>query len=331
LFTRGRGDNSLLDYTYLELDEWAVSKIAHMTAIDFFNVNGLKSRIEILIDSGTMVPLPAYAKIASRLNHFVRKMRPNRRSNGSSRTILDEFLPLKNPGKKMRASFTKKRRENNDISKAKFVTKFRDLTQTSLQNNESLGTRVSLWNLPGLSNRVRTFTFKFFNNILGLNTRISHFVPGQTRDCTFCIGTIGPISEETFIHIFYECPTTTSWHEKFLQKYFTDPGNLNRNQKLDLFFMGLLPGNAKDNIFVCMAIYLFQYCLWEEKLSKKKGSFNTLDLKFRELLTTLLHCNRKVRLAAENINIPLCRIFGATINRPAWTPAPARPLRRQPP
>ncbi len=175
LFTRGRGHNGLLDYTYLELDERAVNKIAHMTALDFFNVNGLKSRIEILIESGTMVPLPANAKIASCLNHFVRKMRPNRRSNGSLRTIMEEFLLLKNPGKKTRASLTKKLRENNDISKAKFVTKFRDLTQTSLPNKEILGTRVSLWNLPGLSNNVRTFILKFFNNILGLNTRISHF------------------------------------------------------------------------------------------------------------------------------------------------------------
>jgi hypothetical protein len=224
----------------------------------------LKSRIEILIDSGTMVPFPAYAKIASCLNHFVRKMRPNGRSNGSSRTILDEFLPLKNPGKKMRASLTKKLRENNDISKAKFITKFRDLTQTSLLNNESLGTRVSLWNLPGLSNRVRTFTFKFFNNILGLNTRISHFVPGQTRDCTFCIGTIGPISEETFIHIFYECPTTTSWHEKFLQKYFTDPGNLNRNQKLDFFLWEFYLVTQKIT-FLCAWQYIYSSTVYGRK------------------------------------------------------------------
>jgi hypothetical protein len=100
LFTRGRGDNGLIDYTYLELDKQAVNKIAHMMAMDFFNVNCLKSRVEILIKFGTTVPVPAYVKIASCLNHFVRKMRPNNRSNGSSRSIVDEFIPLKNPGKK---------------------------------------------------------------------------------------------------------------------------------------------------------------------------------------------------------------------------------------
>ncbi len=205
LFTRGRGDTNLIDFTYLELDERAAHIIANMTAMDFFNVNGLKSRVEILIDFGIMIPVPAHVKIAASLNHFVLKMRPNNRSNGSSRFIVDKFIPLKNPGKKIRASLTKKGREQFDVSKAKFVTKFQDLTQISLPSKEILGTRVSLWNL-----------FKFLNNILGLNTRISHFVPGQSRDCTFCLGTFGPISEETFIHLFYECPTTTDWHEKFL-------------------------------------------------------------------------------------------------------------------
>ncbi len=80
-----------------------------------------------------------------------------------------------------------------------------------------------------------------------------------------------------------------------------------------------------------MAILLFQYCILEEKLSKKKSSFSTVDLKFKELLTSLLQCNKKVRLDAEKINVPLCRIFGATNNTPAWTPAPARPLRLRPP
>ncbi len=233
-------------------------------------MNGLKSRIEILIEFGTTVPVPAYIKIAACLNHFVRKMRPNNRSNGSSRFIVDEFIPLKNPGKKLRGSLTKKGREQCDISKAKFVVKFRELTQTTLPSKETLGTRVSLWNLSGINNRVRTFLLKFFNNILGLNTRISHFGPGQSRDCTSCLGTIGPISEETFIHLFFECPTTTDWHEKFLNKYFTAPENLNREQKIFFFFMGLLPGTGKDNLFVSMAAYLFQYCKWEEKLCKKR-------------------------------------------------------------
>jgi hypothetical protein len=132
LFTRERGDNRLIDFTYLELDERASHKISNMTAMDFFNVNGLKSRMEILIEFGITVPVPAYIKIASCLNHFVRKMQPNNRSNGSSCFFVDEFIPLKNPGKKLRGSLTKKSKEQCDISKAKSVVKFQELTQTIL-------------------------------------------------------------------------------------------------------------------------------------------------------------------------------------------------------
>jgi hypothetical protein len=331
LFTRDRGDNRLLDFTYLELDERAFHKIASMTALDFFNVNGLKSRLEILIEYGTTVPVPAYVKIASCLNHFVRKMQPNNRSNGSSRFFIEEFIPLKNPGKKLRSSLTKKNKEQCDVQKLKSVVKFQELSQTDLPSKEIISSRISMWNQSGINNRVRTFFLKFFSNILGINTRISHFVPGQSRDCTFCLGTFGPISEETFIHIFFECPTTTDWHDKFMNKYFTATENLDRDQKKTFFFWGLLPRLEKDNLFVCMAILLFQYCIWEEKLGKKKSSFSTVDLKFKELLTSLIQCNKKVRLDAEKINVPLCRIFGAINNTPAWTPAPARPLRLRPP
>ena len=132
-----------------------------MTAMDFFNVNGLKSRMEILIEFGTTVPVPAYIKIASCLNHFVRKMRPNNSSNGSSRFFVDEFIPLKNPGKKLRGSLTKKKKEQCDISKAKSVVKFQELTQTMLPRKEIIGTRISLWNQSGINNQVRTFFLKF--------------------------------------------------------------------------------------------------------------------------------------------------------------------------
>jgi hypothetical protein len=129
-------------------------------------VNGLKSRMEILIEFGTTVPVPAYIKIASCLNHFVRKMRSNNRSNGSSRFLVDEFVPLKNPGKKLRGSLTKKSKEQCDVLKLKSVVKFQELSQTTLPSKEIIGSRISMWNQSGINNRVRTFFLKFFSIIL---------------------------------------------------------------------------------------------------------------------------------------------------------------------
>jgi hypothetical protein len=45
---------------------------------------------------------------------------------------------------------------------------------------------VRLWCGSGFSNRYPTFVFKFFNNILGINVRTSHFGLNATRYCFFC-------------------------------------------------------------------------------------------------------------------------------------------------
>ncbi len=133
-------------------------------------------------------------------------------------------------------------------------------------------------------------------------------MPNQNRNCAFCTD-MGQVSEESFIHLFFDCPTTRGWQEKFLSKYITPPGDLTREEKISFFFFGTLPGLKTDNTFVGMAALIFQYCVWEQKLTKKRPSFNTLDVKFNDTIISLLKCNRKVRNMAESINTPLCRHF----------------------
>jgi hypothetical protein len=286
--------------------------------------------MEIIIEFGFNLPVEAYTKIAKALNYFVRKMRPNNRNNGSSRSVITEFLPLKQPGKKMRNWITKDRIDKLDISKLKSFVTFQNLIGVNLPGKYTLSARISMWNISGITNRIRTFFFKFYNNILGLNIRTSHFVPNQNRNCTFCSAS-GQNNDETFIHLFFDCQTTRGWQERFLEKYILPGGGLSREEKIGFFFFGTLPGQKTDNSFVGMAALIFQYCIWEQKLAKKLPSFSTLDIKFNDIIFSLLKCNRKVRNMAETINLPLCRNFGATNNHPAWRPAPAIQQRRQPP
>ncbi len=47
---------------------------------------------------------------------------------------------------------------------------------------------------------------KYFNNLLGLNLRLSHFVANQQRGCTFCsLNNVAIIPDKTFSHLFYDC------------------------------------------------------------------------------------------------------------------------------
>ncbi len=330
IFVREQGNRELLDYKYLELDERVANKISSMTAMDFFNVNGLKTRMEVILEFGFNLSVEAYAKIATSLNYFVRKMRPNNRNNSSVRSVIDEFLTLKQPGKKTRLWIAKNQRDKFDIAKAKSFVTCRNLIGVELPDKNILSARISMWNTSRITNLVRKCFKKFYNNILGLNVRTSHFVPNQNRNCAFC-SDMGQISEESFIHLFFDCPTTRGWQEEFLSKYIIPPGDLTREEKISFFFFGTLPGFKSDNTFVGMAALIFQYCVWEQKLTKKRPSFNTLVVKFNDTIISLLKCNRKVRNMAESINLLLCRHFGATNNLPAWRPAPAVQQRRKPP
>ena len=61
---------------------------------------------------------------------------------------------------------------------------------------------------------IREFSFKFFNNSLGLNQRLARYVGGRGEECTFCsIANKGPNVPETFIHFFFDVKllTQVSW------------------------------------------------------------------------------------------------------------------------
>jgi hypothetical protein len=88
-----------LDHVYLEIDENDTKILSRLPAKGFYNVNGLKTRIELNMDYRVNLSIESYVKIATCLNHFVRRMKPNARNNGSYLSLSENFLHLKDPGK----------------------------------------------------------------------------------------------------------------------------------------------------------------------------------------------------------------------------------------
>jgi hypothetical protein len=63
------------------------------------------------------------------------------------------------------------------------------------------------WNKTVFSSRINMFKFKFYNNRLGTNNRISHFNREVDAGCTFCnLAGPRPVPVESFKHIFFDCP-----------------------------------------------------------------------------------------------------------------------------
>jgi hypothetical protein len=131
-------------------------------------------------------------------------------------------------------------------------------------NSECSSLVNQFWNTGFYTNQMRTFLFKFHNNILPTNTMLSHFVRGQTRNCTFCDLNYNPDpEEETPYHLFFSCPTTEVLRTQFYAWLFNDDQfQINRHE---FFCCGV--GVRKQ--VVNMAVNnLFKFYIWENKLRK---------------------------------------------------------------
>ena len=228
IFFRGPGNKEPLDLTYLGIQEGTLHPVCYLTAKEFFDNNGLRTRMDLAFTYGLEISVEAYGLLARCLNHYVARIRPNRLNNGSIVSIKEDYQKVKKPGKKIRIAMAKHRKKCFDIKKAKATVTFCEVSGTVFTDPDSYGFRISIWSTRGLLNRTRTFLFKYFNNILGLNVRLSHFVNNQQRGCTFCsLNNVGNLPDETFSHLFYDCETTKSWHLQFLREHF--PANLFNN------------------------------------------------------------------------------------------------------
>jgi hypothetical protein len=128
-----------------------------------------------------------------------------------------------------------------------------------------------------------------------------------------------------------ECPTTFDWHNEFLRKYLPHLFYMDLQERTNFFFWGIMPGEGNLNKFLILAVLIFQFCIWEEKLRKKKPSFNTIDNLFGEHVCSLTTMNNKIYNSAVKLNLPLCRLAGIRdfiTPQPAWMPVPPIPLRR---
>jgi hypothetical protein len=170
------------------------------------------------------------------------------------------------------------------------------------------------------SPKMRDFIFKFYGNLLGINTRVSHFNNNIERYCTFCKiqqkNLYGPIIEESFEHLFYSCPATSNVLTKFFNKYMSDL-NLTETDKKKFIFTGVNPitGSCANNFLSALAKQICFY-IWECKLKKTIPMAESLynDVFF------YLENMRKASCAFSkdmNSNLLLCRCWPAeTSQRP---------------
>ena len=184
------------------------------------------------------------------------------------------------------------------------VKTFIRLSQIRYPGTEQMGEILSFWQNAGLPNNVREFSFKYFNNILGINTRLSHFVADQSRNCIFC-SLEGRISDETFSHIFFDCDTSTRIRRNFEQNYLAWVDTTIQDRK-KFWFTGIIKDD-KFNFFLAALVVVFNFSLWSFKLKKKIPTWYNFKLVFFGMLQKISVTCPQFFFDLNNYNYVICR------------------------
>ncbi len=204
--------------------------------------------------------------------------------NGESSTIFETFCSIKKSARKCRIFLSASRIQ--ELDKLTTTGTFCKLVGLEYTGNKNYEVNISWWNFSFLPNWIRTFAFKFYNNILGLNTRTAHFIINPSRNCTFCSLRDGSAVDESFLHLFFLCPTTRSWQNEFMRQKLKGIA-ANENDTV--------PGSQEPNLALLTAVLIFQYCCWEEKLRKRLPSFRTIYNLFDYLFSKCLKLSPELR------------------------------------
>jgi hypothetical protein len=171
------------------------------------------------MDTRLNFTLVEYMRISEALAFFLEKKKDVPVSVPVS--ISAFFLSFDRGSKKIRKALAAKN-ATPDLMNIPSVTTFLNITGIVEAAEKTVKNAICLWNFSALKNTIREFQYKFIYNQLGLNNRVSHFVQNIDKACTFCTLKMAPatIQEESFLHLFHDCPTTLNICNTVLRKHF---------------------------------------------------------------------------------------------------------------
>ena len=310
LIQRNKDDDRCIDANLLGIDNTRQITDAIQGAVfSDFSANGrILSLNEINLKLGIELSLMTYIRIGQALTFFNTKIKKRTANNGLAISLMFFLKRSEKGSKKYRNVLTvgDNSAKKKVISEAPVVVSFFNLIQKERPDPLHLNRMHNFWSYNFLPIRTREFVFKFFNNSLGLNTRISNFVENVDRSCSLCVASkVGPACEESFSHLFLYCPVTKKLQEEFLLKYLPDIlENLRTSSdRKILWFEFRYKNDLNFNILLSVVICLFQNTIWEFKLKKKAPAFITFCNELLVKIDAVLSSSPVLkRLKIENVN-----------------------------
>ncbi len=270
-FGYGRGLENKLDDTFFNSqgNNFLRNSLLTLTWSDLVNNGVFSSREEILIRFNINLSREKYNILKQAYQISVRKYF----KDGKEETSIPDFFKSFKKGSKKFRIIMGGTVSDLTVSTGSHVRTFFRTIEVECPGIRRLKALYSNWNVSYLNSNIREFSFKYYNNILGLNSRVAHFNREINAGCTFCnISNNRPIPKETTIHLFYFCPTVCKIVSSFYDKYII---NLD-NSKSNYFLSDILPNERINNV-LNIVWDVFRYVIWQFKLKKQVPIYSTFD------------------------------------------------------
>jgi exonuclease III len=303
LIKRSRFDNLGLNKQFFQQQPTLdFTVLASLKFRDIYDNNGMKTLWELNRDFNLNLNLLTYMRLGAACTNYNNLMLRNRTNSGTSVSLHSFFMGFKKGSKQLRKILLTSKVEKKPVSTRNHTKTYFRLIGEPVAELSTIKQIFSDWGPSYLPNSVREFILKFTSNILGLNVRISHFVEGATRHCTFCYySNIRVLHDETFLHLFYQCNIVASLLTKFEREFFPEINFTSDSSRRKFWFLHLTPDiNERLNIFHRTALWIFKYLIWEAKLKKKTPSYQTIKIDFVFMTENAMKNSAEINVKSKN-------------------------------
>jgi hypothetical protein len=282
--------------------------IANNVVVDYPTLNA---------NCGIVFTQATYFNLVTAGNFAITKYANKNTSNGTALSVEWFLAQIKKGSKKFRKILDSMVMET-EVAELRVVTTFYQLLNRDKPAANLCGYQLGCWNWSFLSNRIRTFCFQYFNNSLGINTRIAaRYRRGGAiinNSCTFCVrANCANPEREDFVHVFYDCRYINNTCRRIFEIYF--PAGINPAAERCTYMTGLVPGaNNLSGFFYLLTAMLINFTVWQSRMKKSIPSVASIIEDVDNLFDTCVNVSSKISNTVSDAPPPICRRWTARHN-----------------
>jgi hypothetical protein len=170
------------------------------------------------------------------------------------------------------------------------ITRYGEITETVPDASLSK-VMNNIWGYSFLEKKIRTFAFKLFNNDLGTNARVAHFVRGHQPYCTFCVIAEDPdLEDESINHLFQDCPAVEQVVLHIINWFWGGTG-MQATTRKD-YMCGMALENKSVTLVWNIFVLILKFYIWDCKLKFRRPEIEAAKGEIVERFNTYCTINK---------------------------------------